>query len=78
MNQSQLLPPSSKAISGIKKEIGFSVTGAAQVEQMLLWELTVLTQEAVMRAAKEDMDGKDLQQITSLLTSKCCTGDGET
>lgn len=77
MNQSQLLPPSSKAISGTKKEIGLSVTGAAQVEQMLLWELTVLTQEAVLSAAREDMDEKDLQQII-LLTPKFCTGGGET
>lgn len=78
MNQSQLLPPSSKAISGTKKEIGLSVTGAAQVDQMLLWELTMLTQEAVMRAAREDVDGKDLQQIISLLTPKFFTGGGET
>lgn len=78
MNQSQLLLPSSKAISGTKKEVGLSVTGAAQVEQMLLWELTVLTQEAVTGAAREDVDGEDLQQTISLLTPTFCTAGGET
>lgn len=78
MNQSQLLPPSRKAISGTKKEIGLSVTGATQVDQMLLWELTMLTQEAVTRAAREHVDGNNLQQIISLLTPKFCTGGGET
>lgn len=72
MNQSQLFPPCSKAISGTKKEIGLSVTGAAQVEQTLLWELATLTREAVARAGIEDTDGKDWQQIISLLTLKFC------
>ena len=78
MNQSQLFPPCSKAISGTKKEIGLSATGAAQVEQRLLWELTKLTQEAVTRAIIEDTDGKDLQQIISLSAPKFCTDGSET
>lgn len=60
MNQSQLFPPCSKAISGTKKEIGLSVTGAAQVEQTLLWERATLPREAVARAGIGDNGWKGL------------------
>lgn len=78
MNQSQLFPPCSKAISGTKKEIGLSVTGAAQVEQTLLWEPTKPTLVAVMRAVIDDTGGKDLQQIISFLTPKFCADGSKT
>lgn len=44
------------------------------MEQTLLWELTTLTWEAVARAGIEDTDGKDSQQIISLLTLKFADG----
>lgn len=70
MNQSQLFPPCSKAISGTKEEMGLSVTGAAQVERPLLWELTKPTREAVTAAGIEDRDGKNLQQISLLVDTE--------
>lgn len=72
MNQFQLFPPRTKAISGTKKEIGLSGVGAAQLEQTLLWEVTKLTWEA-----DESSSGRALQQIISLQTLKFCTDGSE-
>lgn len=47
------------------------------MEQALLWELIKLIQD-VTRAAIDNADGDDLQQIISLLTPKFCTDGSKT